>query len=795
MVDQGRRKVLRLLATSPLWPSASVLLGACDDEPSTPAQAAEGALGAPEAATHGATAGAPWEGRWLGLSLIDHLNAASLRRDGTLIDFGTGDHFKYTLGGWRSGWGKNLERDGVAYTHATTTSSRVFFHWERSEEVVARFRVQRVASTFFSLYVNNEPVEKVDITRVDWTTYEAKIPAEMVRAGVNYMLLRWQSTTPAMGEDVAAAVDYIEILPAATAGKTELPRQASVLGEATRGTGKVPALMLAPGTTLSYWLDVPEGQKPLLGMSAGPATPTEGAASERTLTVRAVDDDGDSTELLKQELSGGDASALSADLSPLAGKVVRLDVSVAGTGDAKLALAEAGIYLAPTAKPAETRPKAPAKNVIVVMVDTLRADHVAAYGKTDTRAPALDAFAKAGVVFERFSAVEDWTKPSCATMLTGLYPVTHQTETDGAKLPDNVPMVTEEMQKLGIKTGGFVANGYVSGKFGFEKGWDSYTNYIRENKRTEAENVFRDAHAWIQKRKQAGERFYAYVQTIDPHVPYDPPEELISLYDKEYGGTIRPRNTAQLLEDIKKGKFKPTAEDKERVHALYQGEITYHDKWFDDFLKKLDKQGLLEETLIVVVSDHGEEFWDHGSVGHGHQIHQELIHVPYIMHWKGTLEAGKRIAENHDHTCLVPTLFDAMDLKAPAYLEGQSVLGVAMGGHLPGPKAGFSTHQGDREAVWSGRHKLLMRGPASTHLYDLEADPHCQKNLEDTRPITLTYMRSLLGQFQGATSKRDWRDRASDAAVATVKTKAEQVQLDDETSDQLKALGYFPDEK
>ena len=791
MVDELRRKVLRVLAATPLLSgTAAGLLGGCDGD--SKGQAVEPAPLAPVTPPE-----APWAGRRVERGLVDHLNFASLHRDGLLIDFGSTDSFKYTFGGWRSGWGKHLERDGVAYTHATTATSRIHFHWDTQEALTVRFRLRREGSRFFSLYLNSKPVEKVDITRVDWTTYESTIPAELVKPGTNHMLLRWQSTTPAMGENVAAAVDFIHIAPKDTAApKVEaLPRHRSLV----RNIGSTPALLLAPGTTLSYWMVPPERGEPLLGFTAAPVARQEAPAADGApaganplkLTVTAHVDGDSPKELLSATVGGSAPQPLAAPLTGFTGEAIRLDISVTGGAEStgRVALAEPAVYV--RGKDPTPAPTKPAKNAIVVMIDTLRADHVSAYANTRVEAPALDAFAKGGVVFERYSAVEDWTKPSCATMLTGLYPNTHKTQSDSGKLPASVKMVSEEMKSQNIATGAFIANGYVSGKFGFEKGWDAYTNYIRENKRTEAEHVFTDAYAWIEQKALGGERFYAYVHTIDPHVPYDPPESFLRLYEKEpYRGSIAPRSTAQLLEGIKKGTFKPSAADKRHIRALYDGEISYHDKWFGDFMDKLDKAGLLEDTVVIVVSDHGEEFWEHGNVGHGHQIHQELIHVPFIMSWKGSLPEGARVADNQDHCSLVPTLFDAMGLKSPAYLQGTSVLGIARGEGTPAPAAGFSTHQGEREATWCGRYKLLQRGPISTSLFDVDGDPGCQNNLKTSHPIALTTMRAVMGQFQGAPNKARWRSRELEQGVA-MNVSPENVEMDATTSEQLKALGYF----
>lgn len=713
---------------------------------------------------------------------------------GLFIDFGTTDYFKYTLGGWRSGWGRSFIRDDVAYTHAVGTSSRIYFYLDGSRELAIQFRAKPFGSTFFSLYLNNKTIEKVDLKSADWATYSVNIPADRVKTGINYILIRWNRTENVAGEALAAAIDYIRILPGPDKAEgNPLPSHTAVSSELSSGENRTSTLLLAAGMSLGYYLQVPSDE-PLLGFNLGMVgSDMDKPAVDMKLEVTAVTDNSEPRMLLSKTVKPSEIGKLfpvGIDLSALKDQVIRLDLSASTSADtkARLALVGPALYTKPY-RSKVAQPAKKAKNVIVVMIDTLRADHTAPYAETRVKSPAFNKLAESGALFEKFSAVEDWTKPSCATILTGLYPHTHKTQSDMGKLPSNIRMISEEMQKRGILAGAFIANGYVSGKFGFKKGWNRYTNYIREGKNTDAEHVFGDAIEWIREVKD--EPFYAYIHTIDPHVPYSPPEEFLQMYDKgEYQGPVSPRRTAEHLEDIKKGKFNPSARDKIRIEALYDGEISYHDKWFGDFLEKLESLNILEETLIMVVSDHGEEFWDHGSVGHGHQIHQELIHVPFLMVWKGTIPEKTRIAENYDHTCIVPTIFEAMDLKPPDYLEGPSVLDRAMGGQSEGPQAGFSTHQGDREAVWSNNWKVLMRGPIKTFLYDLGSDPKCQTNLAAKRPITLTYLRTLLGQFHGSQDKSKWRSRKL-VQKAVIKAKEEKVEMDKELEEQLKALGYF----
>src|SRR5262249_38284887 len=152
------------------------------------------------------------------------------------------------------------------------------------------------------------------------------------------------------------------------------------------------------------------------------------------------------------------------------------------------------------------------------------------------------------------------------------------------------------------------------------------------SKPTQAEHVFRDALGWIEKNKDG--RFFVYIQTIDPHVPYDPPKQFLDLYDAQpYDGQIRPRMTAELLEQAKRNppKVTFTPRDRQRLEALYDGEVSYHDHELGEFVKRLKQLGLWENTVFVMTSDHGEEFNDHGSWGHGHSLYQELLHVPVLF--------------------------------------------------------------------------------------------------------------------------------------------------------------------
>jgi arylsulfatase A-like enzyme len=151
--------------------------------------------------------------------------------------------------------------------------------------------------------------------------------------------------------------------------------------------------------------------------------------------------------------------------------------------------------------------------------------------------------------------------------------------------------------------------------------------------------------------------------------------------------------------------------------------------------------------------------------------------------------AGRRVADNHDHAVIVPTLMDGLSLDAPDYLEGTSILPKAVGLDEKYPHAGFSTHQNERLGVWSDRVKLQMNGPVNTYLYDMAKDPDCKNNVYKNHPVSLRYMRTLLGLFMGSPDRKDWKSTAL-LAEKQLDVKVEEVEWDDELKKQLQKLGY-----
>jgi choline-sulfatase len=711
------------------------------------------------------------------LTALRHL--AEVRDGGWFLDFGTPAQSKYTIGDWRSGWGKK-GADGDATYANVGMRGRVYFGADHPEALVARVRLRPHGTKALTPYLNNKQLPSIHLGKGDgFADYDVLLPAEHVQAGENYLLLTFGGTTPIDGDDVSVSVDSIWIRSDAERdAKARPPAYDTMVASVRLGEEVRPSVALSRGATLRHHLFVPEGG--VLGFGIG----VEGEG-EAPFAIEVSTDGGPTVEVL----NGTATSAWTdhkADLARFAGQTVRVDLRGKGQGSGRLAW-NAPRVMVPE-RPA--RSLEPAKNVVVLVIDTLRADKLRPFNaETRVKTPVIDRFASEGVVFELAQSPENWTKPSVASILTGLHPQTHQQKTGEAALPGSALLLSEHLKDNGFSTGSFIANGYVSDRFGFDQGWDDYTNYIREGGSTEAKDVFDAAGTWIEAHKD--ERFFAYIQTIDPHVPYDPPGDYLRMYDpSEYSGQVRPRMTGDLLE---KAKRRPPevvfdAADKRRIQALHDGEITQHDHFFGVFLERLAALGLADDTLVVVTSDHGEEFEDHGSWGHGHSVYQELLHVPLMFRLPKRLPPGAKVGHAVSTMDISSTVTQLVGVPPMPDNEGHALVGLMLGEAPSQPPVAFSDFQDDRRVVTTDRWKLIVRGNLTSTMFDLTADPGEKTQLDASAfPIGRRYTRMLLGQFLGSTDRGDWL--SADQKGGT-QLKREEAEMDDTIRDQLRALGY-----
>ena len=715
--------------------------------------------------------------------LLEIAHLADVDHRGLFIDFGTPARAKYTMGGWGSGWGSDGADGDVTFTYAGE-SGRIYFPVREPGPLTLRFQMKPIGSHRMQVFVNNASLEGVVLQEgAEFRTYDVRVPAERVRAGENYLLLRFGGTTQVDGEAVSVAMGSLRVIAGATAPSDEgfvAPEHDTLVASVELGGAERRALAVRAPATLSYHVEIPASGRLVFGVGA------EGAQG-LTAKVRVTPDGGESTEVFSAAATGA-WNDQSVSLERFAGQVVRVDLVADGQGSGRLAWAAPAIMVPP---PRVAERPAQVRNVVVLLIDTLRASKLRPYNpQSRVQTPVLERIAREGVLFEQAQSPENWTKPSCASVLTGLYPVTHGAKTSEARVPEGAELVSESFDAAGFATGSFIANGYVSDRFGFDQGWDHYTNFIREGKSTEAENVFSEAGDFIEQHRS--ERFFVYIQTIDPHVPYDPPEQYLRMYDNrtDYAGQVQPRQTPDLLERAKRAGSGVTfdASDRRRLEALHDGEISYHDHELGRFLERLQQLGVGDDTLLVITADHGEEFAEHGSWGHGHSIFQELLGVPLIFHMPRGLPHGRRVGHSVSTLNIGQTILDLTGVSGLRQAEGRSLVPDLLGDVPIGPQVAFSDFQDIRRVVRAGRYKLVLRSNLSSVLLDLGSDPGEQRERDiNDFPVAGRYTRVLLGQFLGAQNRAQWLSADQERRQ---ELQSESAEMDDTLRAQLRALGY-----
>jgi choline-sulfatase len=671
-------------------------------------------------------------------ALAEHLERAELREGGGLfIDLGVPGGAKYTHGGWSSQVGPDRDVEGTSA--ALTIGSRARFALTATAgELAIRLRSFRPGRA--RVMSGATEIAAGELDGSSWTVLRGTIAEE----GERTLTVAFDRgiDVPEIGR-AYVAIDWIRL----GAGEPSAPPSAN------EGTLSIPS-----GWSTGYSMEVPEGAR-LRGWLEG-----SGA-----LAVWAHADGAEPRRLAEI----ADEGRFDVDLSSLAGDVARIELAASGA----VALRHPAVV---TLDARDAATAARPRNVLVYLIDTLRADRLRVYEpETRVATPGISRFAELASVMLDARSQENWTKPSVATLLSGLMPWEHMAFNDANQVPASVDLLPEILEERGFATAGFVANGYVSEPFGFGRGWDTYRNYIRESQRSTGDRVAADAIAWLDRRP-ADRPFFLYVHAIDPHVPYRPPREYLEMYDPEpYRGPVDFSRSATVLERIKTGSLRLGDRDRARLTALYDGEVSFQDAQLSSVMDALAHRELLDETIVVITADHGEEFFEHGSVGHGHSLHEELIHVPLIVHVPGL--PAQRLNGPVGLVDVMPTVLDALGEPIPEGISGRSLLPMLRGEDLGAPSCSISGFMENWRAVATGRFKIIARRRGQIALYDLERDRSEQNDEVAARPITAAYLRGMLGLRMA---------EAGEAHHARPRHRSTPATIDPQLREQLEALGY-----
>lgn len=489
--------------------------------------------------------------------------------------------------------------------------------------------------------------------------------------------------------------------------------------------------------------------------------------------------DGDTARVLEATLdNASEWRDVRADLSAWAGRQVSLVLQseIAETDSGKTPV-NVGFWSNPLlydphapSEPLEAMAELPAvrANVVVYLVDCLRADYLGAYGHEGDISPAMDAFAEEGARFERFFAQNTWTKPSVSTLFTSLSQWAHGVVQHGNVIPPKAVSMASVFRKHGYATGTVTSSAFGPPDAELGRGFsmtvrarhatDSQDESLRKTE-TIANRLALTRRFLEQHRDQP---FFLYVHTLEPHKPYTAPAEYVTQFDE--GDAADPYAAGR---------------------AQYEAEVRRADAGFNEFLHMLDELQLSKRTLIVLLADHGEAQGEHGEQGHVGSPYNHQIHVPLLMRLPGYIRAGTVVDANAMMPDLAPTLLGLVGLPVPEVFSGISLSPLLQGQELPAlqDRMIFATGKSYVAAI-NGDWKLMMSHRVPTKLFDLASDPKELVDLAGTHPDRVAEMTAAIETYiaaQNALAESLRGDGAAETEAA----------LDVETLERMEALGYI----
>lgn len=407
-------------------------------------------------------------------------------------------------------------------------------------------------------------------------------------------------------------------------------------------------------------------------------------------------------------------------------------------------------------------------HVLLVSLDTLRADRVGSYGHDRDTTPFLDRLAAEGTRFESAFINTHGTPPSHATLFTSLYQLSHGVSVEAGDgsvdhhLPETLPILPQVLKDAGWQTVAVTGGGFMSKEFGWQRGFDAFAEQKLE---AGAERLAR----LIESRLHDGQPIFAFLHTYEVHSPYDPPPPYPNLWGEleaevdASSAALKARSHGKKLSDA----------ERESLLKLYDAGIRYTDDVLARLFERLEAAGFLEHALIVVTSDHGEEFGEHGGLLHPATLYDELVAVPLIVKGPG-VPAGRVDSRLVSLIDVAPTIYGYLGVRPPRLASGIDLLAKGS----PGRPQVFFQYGDLLHGVRTDQLKLIEnRRTGQVQFFDLAIDPGEQRNLARRRPLMTEELGKRLENWRATTPRLESLRRGSE-------------QISDEKLEELRALGY-----
>lgn len=437
------------------------------------------------------------------------------------------------------------------------------------------------------------------------------------------------------------------------------------------------------------------------------------------------------------------------------------------------------------------------RNVLLITIDTLRADVISAYNNNAPQTPNLDRLAQDGLLFENGFSEAPWTLPAVASIMTGVSPFVHSATAIDSQIPAELTTLPEFMQRAGYQTGAIGRNINLVKKL--PRGFGTYQFFpkprieglggfllkilLSKSGNTDANtaDLTRLTERWIDQNSK--QDFFFWLHYFDPHMPYNPPGPYQP--QKGYAKRIGRKFHNSFKPQIRTGFFVPDKSERQWIKDLYLGEVRYVDDQLGKLMNHLKKKGLYDQTLIFVTSDHGEEFGEHEGFFHGHSLYNELLRVPLIVKMPGSVFKGRRVP-NVTTTAILPTILELCEIPfTPELFSSPSFASLLASDGLAKEQPVVSTgllFYSDKVSIQDREMKYLRDLTTSgEQIYDMVKDPGEQHSLP-------------LNSDSVAEGRRLLEENLNFAVQLQAKhriTGPQREDLDQETEEMLRSLGYI----
>jgi arylsulfatase A-like enzyme len=415
------------------------------------------------------------------------------------------------------------------------------------------------------------------------------------------------------------------------------------------------------------------------------------------------------------------------------------------------------------------------KGVVLISIDTLRRDHMSLYGYPRRTTPGLEALARESVVFEDAVSTSSWTLPAHASLLTSTAPAVHGATSSKVGLPASLPGLPRVLREAGYFTQGIATHVYLSKEYGFGEGFDRL-RYLPD---TRAEEVTDQAIRFLEGKGDSD--FFLFLHYYDPHWHYDPPPPYDRAFDPEYQGSA----TGIWWDFKERDASSIDSKDLHHIRALYDGEILYTDREVERLIQEMKRIGVFENALVVVTSDHGEEFLDHGAWEHQKTLYEEQLRIPLLVKLPGSTSSAGRVKGQVSLVDVAPTVLDVLGIEAPESFEGRSLLDASRTGEAAELEAWAETeHTLDGSRKFAARRGVagekaiftLKPEGLAVDLFDLAKDPRESERLDPGARVR-AFEEKLADYLAVAEARRGGRTPPP-------------VELGPEDLERLRALGY-----